>query len=139
MESRGDAGSREEGAPTVGGISRRRFGQVAMIGLAGGAMMPAELLKVGAPARPPDAALQQHGGRPLPAGARKEVEDKLRRIFAEYGDRLSESQKQRMRGIVAYHVQMLDTVRAIPLANADAPATVLKLVTGSQEERPPWR
>lgn len=129
MKRRGSTGGPEDTTPAEGALSRRRFGQLAMMGLAGSAVMPTELLKGGAPASAREPAVQQRKGRPFPAAARAEIEEKLHRIFAEYGDRLSESQKRHMRGIVAYHVQMLDTVRAIPLSNPDAPATVLKLVT----------
>jgi hypothetical protein len=118
----------EAPTPVEGALSRRRFGQLAVLGLAGGAVLPAELLKVGAPSGSPDVVPQQQA-RPVPPAAPGEIEEALRRIFAEYGDRLSESQKQQMRGIVARHVQMLDTVRAVSVSNPDAPATVLKLVT----------
>ncbi len=129
MKRTGDGGAPEDPTPAEGALSRRRFGQLAMMGLAGGAVMPAELLKTGMPCGSPDIAAQQREGKPFPPAARAEIEETLRRIFAEYGDRLSESQKRQMRGIVARHVQMLDTVRAVALSNPDAPATVLKLVT----------
>jgi hypothetical protein len=112
------------------GLSRRRFGQLAMMGLAGSAILPRELLWPGRASELPAAAMQEEAGEGFPPQARAEIQEKLDRIFATYGSRLSAGQKQRMRGIVSYHVQMLETVRAIPLENPDAPATVLKLVTG---------
>ncbi len=127
MKKKKDASTKNT-APSSG-LSRRRFGQLAMMGLAGSTLMPGELLKARPPARAPEAAAQERGGQPFSPAGRAEIEEKLHRIFSEYGDRLSESQKQHMRGIVSNHVQMLETVRAIPLSNPDAPATVLKLVT----------
>lgn len=127
MKKKKDASTKDTAPSNV--LSRRRFGQLAMMGLAGSTLMPAELLKAKPPTRALEAAAQERGGQPFSPAGRAEIEETLHRIFAEYGDRLSESQKQHMRGIVSNHVQMLETVRAIPLSNPDAPATVLKLVT----------
>jgi hypothetical protein len=128
----------ERSAPP-GNLSRRRFGQLAVLGLAGGALMPAELLLAGGAANGHESAAQDSAT--LPARAQAEVDAKLNAIFAEFGDRLSEEQKKRMRGIVSDHVRMLESVRAFPLHNPDAPATVLKLVTGNEnrEARPGGR
>jgi hypothetical protein len=132
MKKKPDA-TGESGSPArAGALSRRRFGQLAMMGLAGTALMPGELLLAKTPAGAPLGAGQNHAAPHLSAAARAEIEEKLKRIFAEYGDRLSENQKRHMRGIVSYHVQMLETIRAIPLENPDAPATVLKLARGNR-------
>ena len=104
-----------------------------MLGLAGGALMPAELLLAGGPGsgHAPERQRQEAAG--LSTRAQAEVDAKVNAIFAEYGDRLSEDQKKRMPEIVSGHVRMLESVRAFPLHNPDAPATVLKLVTGNQD------
>jgi hypothetical protein len=121
------------------GMSRRDFSRMAMLGLAGGTLLPGELLlNAKAKGLPlPEAPAQQGSGIPAPAEA--EVKEKVSRILAEFGDRLSEEQKRRMPGIVSDHVRMLETVRAISLENPDAPATVLKLVDGRSEARPARR
>ncbi len=112
------------------GLSRRDFSRMAMLGLAGGTLLPAEfLLDAKAKGLPlPGARPQEAGG--LSAKAQAEVHEKVSRILAEFGDRLSEEQRRRMPGIVSDHVRMLETVRAVSLENPDAPATVLKLVDG---------
>jgi hypothetical protein len=114
-------------------LSRRRFGQLAMLGLAGGTLMPGELLLGKNIAGGHATAGQEQESAALSAKGRAEVDAKLQAIFGEYGDRLSEDQKKQMRDIVASHVQMLESVRAFPLANPDAPATVLRLVTGERD------
>lgn len=128
-------GNAKSGPWPAQGVSRRRFGQLAMMGLAGSALLPGELLWPGRTGRPHAEAAQSGAGESFSPGARAEIQEKLDRIFATYGSRLSAKQKRRMRGIVSYHVQMLETVRAISLENPDAPATVLKLMTGKSGSR----
>ncbi|MDE3137053.1 MAG: hypothetical protein KGL59_10800 [Acidobacteriota bacterium] len=129
---RGSPSESKKGSAPRGELSRRRFGQLAMLGLAGGALMPAELLLASTNdnGRVPEGQKQESAA--LSARAQAEVDAKLKAIFAEYGDRLSEEKKKPMRGIVSNHVQMLESVRAFPLHNPDAPATVLKLVTRNE-------
>jgi hypothetical protein len=54
------------------------------------------------------------------------VAEKVRRVEARWGSRLSAAQRRRLPGIIGYHEAMLARIRAVPLTNADAPATVLK-------------
>ncbi|MGH9543038.1 MAG: hypothetical protein ACRD2H_14300 [Terriglobales bacterium] len=65
-------------------------------------------------------------------GDQGEVEAKYRRALAEFGDRLTEAQKVRLRRTIQEHVRMLGAVRSFSLANPDPPATVLKLITGPE-------
>lgn len=65
-------------------------------------------------------------------GDQGEVEAKYRRAVTEFGDRLTEAQKVRLRRTIEGHVRMLGAVRSFSLANPDPPATVLKLVTGPE-------
>ena len=136
----GKIGSRQTEPPRsaeAAALSRRRFGQLAMLGLAGSTLLPAEWLRAGrAPLGGSLAETQDQQTPGLSRRAQAEVERKLQWIFAEYGDRLSDEQKKRMRGIVANHVRMLEAVRAFPLHNPDPPATVLKLVTGPGDRAP---
>ena len=132
---RGEAGRRKQ----TKGMSRRDFSRMAVLGLAGGTLMPAEfLLEAKAKGLPlPDARAQETSG--LSAQAQAEVKEKVSRILAEFGDRLSEEQKRRIPSIVSDQVRMLETVRAVSLENPDPPATVLKLVDRRGEARPAHR
>ena len=93
---------------------------------------------------------QEQRGPALSQQAQTEVEAKLQRIFAKYGDRLSDDQKKLMRRTVENHVRMLEAIRPIAVTNGDPPATVLKLVTDESSSqgrasalsgtpRKPWR
>jgi hypothetical protein len=66
----------------------------------------------------------------LPTEVKAEVDWKVQNVIARWGDRLNDDQKTRMRTIITRHVQMLQSVRKFDITNADAPATVLKLVDG---------
>lgn len=98
-------------------ISRRAFSRAAAGLLAGGG------LAASLPAQPslPQAAA------PSPKSTDAEVDAKLARVLALYGDRLAPEQKQRLRRTIAGHVAMLAPVRAVALTNAAPPQTVLRL------------
>lgn len=55
------------------------------------------------------------------------MDAKFSGVVRKYGDRLSDEQKTRVRGVLANHQRMLSRVRAFPLENSDAPATGLRL------------
>jgi hypothetical protein len=65
--------------------------------------------------------------QPLPAADQAEVDAKLASVIRKYGDRLSEEQRTRVRGVIARHHRMLMRVRAFPLENSDSTATGLRL------------
>ncbi len=105
-------------------ISRRNFGRrAAWAGLA-------------TAVSPSDLAAQGRGGNqtPLPPQDRAEVDAKFTDMVRKYGDRLSEDQKTRARGVLARHQRMLMRVREFPLENGDAPATELHLVPKGVKE-----
>ncbi|GEM_PF-4112684 len=111
-------------------FGRRDFGRLVAFGLAGGALA-VDALAVSP--HGPDAvdgalAPQEYGQPPLSGAAQAEVEAKLRRIYARFGSRIREDQKNLMRRTVTNHVRMLEVIRAIPESNGDPPATVLKLL-----------
>jgi hypothetical protein len=56
-----------------------------------------------------------------------EVEARYANALRTYGDRLSESQRQRLRKILEQNQRMLANVRKFPVQNADTPATTLRL------------
>jgi len=82
--------------------------------------------------------LQEQAESALPVEAQAEVEAKLQHVLAQYGHLLSDDQKKLMRRTVTSHVRMLGAVRPIPVANSDAPATVLKLVDNENAGLDPW-
>lgn len=111
------------GIMTPESLSRREFSRAVAAALAGGTLagtLPAQAVP-SATTPPAD-----------PAAA--EVEAKVARIVALYGDRLSPDQQQRLRRTVAGHVAMLGPVRAVAMQNSDAPATVLSLVRGGTHD-----
>ena len=99
-----------------GRISRRNFGRRA--GWAGLAT-----------ALSPSALVAQGRGNqsPLPPKDQAEVDAKFTDMVRKYGERLTEEQKTRARGVLGRHQRMLMRVREFPLENGDAPATELHL------------
>ena len=55
------------------------------------------------------------------------MDAKFSDVVRKYGDRLSDEQKTRVRGVLANHQRMLARVRVFPIDNSDAPATGLRL------------
>ncbi len=98
-------------------ISRRNFGRrAAWAGLA-------------TAVNPSDLAAQGRGNQtPLAPRDQAEVDAKFTDMVRKYGDRLTEDQKTRARGVLGRHQRMLMRVREFPLENGDAPATELHLV-----------
>jgi hypothetical protein len=101
-----------EMSETKRAISRRKFGHAAILGAA----LPAV-----------SAAPQQPAGAGLSAAENAEVEARYNNVIRQYGDRLSEEQRQRIRRILTANQRMMSHIREFPLDNGDTPATVLKL------------
>jgi hypothetical protein len=93
-------------------ISRRKFGSAALLGAALPAIASA----------PP-----QQAGEPLSSADEADVEARYNNAIRQYGDRLSEEQRQRIRRILTANERMMSHIREFPLDNGDTPATVLKL------------
>jgi hypothetical protein len=98
-------------------ISRRGLGRRAALSAAA--------LALGLPL---DAAPQPQGQTPLEPADQAEVDAKFANVVRKYGDRLSDDQKTRVRGVLGRHQRMLARVRAFPIENSDAPATGLRLI-----------
>jgi hypothetical protein len=96
-------------------ISRRGFGRRAAIAVALGASKDAA------------AAPQPQGQTPLDAADQAEVDAKFSNVVRQYGSRLSDEQKTRVRGVLGRHQRMLARVRAFTVENSDPPATGLRL------------
>ena len=93
-------------------ISRRKFGSAALLGAA----LPTV-----------SAAPQQQADATLSPAENSEVEARYNNAIRQYGDRLSEEQRQRIRRILTTNERMMSHIREFPLDNGDTPATVLKL------------
>lgn len=119
-------------------FGRRHFGRLVAFALASGALAVDVL--AASPHEPYaldlTLPLQEYDQPPLSSAAQAEVEVKLRRIYAKFGNRIREDQKSLMRRTVTYHVRMLESIRSIPQSNGDPPATVLKLLhSGARPKR----
>lgn len=122
-------------------VSRREFGRRVAFTVAGSALAATSVstsAEALAGVLPVSSLLQEKAESALPAEAQAEVEAKLQHVLAEYGHLLSDDQKKLMRRTVTSHVRMLEAVRPIPVANSDAPATVLKLVDDKNTGLDPW-
>ena len=102
--------------PTSRGVSRR--GLARRLALTAAAAVPLPL------------APQIRNQVPLTPADQAEVDAKFASVIRKYGDRLSEDQKTRIRGVIARHQRMLMRVRAFPIDNSDSPATGLRLYPG---------
>jgi hypothetical protein len=96
-------------------ISRRKFGRAALVGAA----LPAV-----------SAAPQQPGAAVLSDAENAEVDARYNNAMRQYGDRLSEGQRQHIHCILVTNERMMSHIREFPLDNGDTPATVLKLEEG---------
>lgn len=122
-------------------VSRREFGRRVAFTVAGSALAATSVstsAEALAGVLPVSSLLQEKAESALPAEAQAEVEAKLQHVLARYGHLLSDDQKKLMRRTVTSHVRMLEAVRPIPVANSDAPATVLKLVDDKNTGLDPW-
>jgi len=98
------------------GLSRRKFGQEAA--LAG----VAAVLGVGSVGAEATSAPVEHD-----LAGKDEVEARFQRVILQYGERLSDEEKTRIRKILAYNERLLQPIRSFPLENGQSPATGLKL------------
>ena len=97
-------------------ISRRSFGRRAVRAGLATSLSPSALVSQGRGNQPP-----------LPPQDQAEVDAKFSDMVRKYGDRLTEDQKMRARGVLARHQRMLMHIREFPLENGDAAATELYL------------
>ncbi len=123
-------------------ISRRDFARRVALAAAAVAAMPDKLVAEPGLATGPAAlsAGQQTTEEPkLSPESRAEVEGKIQAILRKYGQRLTEEQKADVKRLVTEGQKPLDSLRAAPLDNADAPATVLRLYPEPRHTRPRTR
>jgi hypothetical protein len=79
---------------------------------------------------------QQQAGSKPPEGANlgltaegvREADARFANAIRDFGDRLSDEQRQRLRRILLYNEKMLVSIRRFQLENGDPPASVLRYV-----------
>jgi hypothetical protein len=108
-------------------ISRRRFAQVTAV-TAAAAIAPAALFgqtgQPPQPAAPPPASAET---KPLGSEQQAEAQAQAANIFRKYGERLNDAQRADILRQLREGQKPLAELRAFPLENAEAPATVLRL------------
>jgi hypothetical protein len=106
-------------------ISRREFARRAAFVSAAASLAPSNLL--GAETVSPLPPEQQPANTPkLSPEGLAEVESRMQAIFAQYGGRLSESQKADIRRLCTEAQPPLDRLRAFATENGDGPGLYLK-------------
>ena len=68
---------------------------------------------------------QQESALDLTSDQVREADAKLANAVRQFGDRLSQEQRGRLRRILLYNEKMLASIRAFHIENGDAPASVL--------------
>ncbi len=113
-------------------ISRRRFAQVTAVAAAA-TIAPASLFgQTEKPATPAATAPPAPAeGKPLTPEQLAEAQAQAANIFRKYGDRLNDVQRADILRQLREGQKPLAELRAYPLENAEAPATVLRMRPGS--------
>ncbi len=115
-------------------MSRRQFGRrvAGALGAAATApvLLPAVSAGVSVPQNPDSASKYKLSDEQV-----REVERKLAKIVVQYGSRLSQAQRERLRRVLAYNERLLAGIGAFPLDNGDPPVNVLRLVGESAHDR----
>jgi hypothetical protein len=107
-------------------ISRREFATRAALG-AVAAVTPNPLSSLANDALPISDDLQLPGNAPqLSAQGQAEAEARYQAILSRYPDRFSDAQKADLKRLCFVLQPQLDSLRAWPVANSDAPALYLK-------------
>ncbi len=106
-------------------ISRREFARRAAFVSAAASIVPSDLLRSESVA-PPQPAQQSANAPKLSPQSQAEVESRIQAIFAQYGDRLSDSQKADIRRLATEAQPPLERLRAFSTENGDGPGLYLK-------------
>ncbi len=118
---------RPETRESAGKLSRREFARRAALAATTAAVAPTVLLSQEAAPKPaPAASAPLQSSPPLSPALQAEGELKYQWIIQNYGNRLSDAEKQDVHRLVMEGQKPLAAFRAFPLDNADQPATVLK-------------
>ena len=107
-------------------LSRREFARRAALAATTAVVVPATLLSQETPPKPTVAPSAPQPSTQLSPALQAEGELKYQWIIQNYGDRLTDAEKQDVHRLVMEGQKPLAAFRAFPLDNADQPATVLK-------------
>jgi hypothetical protein len=117
-------------------ISRREFARRAALVSAAASLSPSNLLSSKSIAAPLPA--QQPANAPkLSLEGQAEVESRIQAIFAQYGNRLSGSQKADLRRLATEAQPPLERLRAFATDNGDGPGLYLKPLMEREKKRSP--
>ena len=106
-------------------MSRREFARRAAFVSAAATLAPSNLLGPSTVAAPLPAQQPANAPKLSPEG-QAEVDSRIQSIFAQYGDRLSDTQKADIRRLATEAQPPLDRLRAFDTENGDGPALYLK-------------
>ena len=106
-------------------ISRREFARRAAFVSAAATLTPSNLLTAESAALPIPAQLPPNAPK-LPPESQAEVDARIQSIFAQYGSRLSDTQKADIRRLATEAQPPLERLRAFPTENGDGPGLYLK-------------
>ena len=106
-------------------ISRREFARRATLISAAVSLAPSSLLS-SEPIGAPLPAQQPANAPKLSPESQVEVESRIQSIFAQYGNRLSDTQKADIRRLANEAQPPLDRLRAFTTENGDGPGLYLK-------------
>lgn len=82
----------------------------------------------GAPIEDPLVSSSRQANEPdLTPAQMQEVESWFNETVRRYGDRLSDEQRSRIRGVLVQNQRLLAPIRDFPVDNGDTPATTLNL------------
>ena len=113
-------------ADSVPRISRRGFaGKAAAIAATPFSFVSRLLGVSGSPEQMAAGHSQQETALDLTSDQAREADARLANAVRQFGDRLSEEQRGRLRRILLYNEKMLASIRNSHIENADAPASVL--------------
>jgi hypothetical protein len=106
-------------------ISRREFARRAAFVSAAASLAPSKFLGPESVAAPLPAQQPANAPKLSPEG-QAEVESRIQAIFAQYGNRLSDTQKADIRRLATEAQPPLDRLRAFATDNGDGPGLYLK-------------
>jgi len=106
-------------------ISRREFARRAALVSAAASLAPSNLLGPESAAAPLPTQQAPNAPKLSPEG-QAEVESRIQSIFAQYGSRLTDSQKADIRRLATEAQPTLDRLRAFATDNGDGPGLYLK-------------
>jgi hypothetical protein len=116
-------------------ISRRRFNFEAAAIAATSLSSTTGALGAGGDQDKPGSNPENATNLDLTAEQVREVDTKLSNVVKDFGDRLSNEQRQRLRRILVYNEKMLASIRAFHVENGDPPASVPKYVEDESSAR----